>query len=57
MFYLKATLTKISGGYACRIRGVMPEKKGKALIEVDVQPTTQKRIIIRIPKFTKIYLD
>lgn len=54
---MKATLTEISGGYACRMIGVMPEKKGKALMEVDIQPTTQKRIIIRIPKITKIYLD
>jgi len=52
---MKATLTKISGGYACRVRGVMPEKKGKALLEVDIKPTTQKRIIIRIPKSTQIW--
>jgi len=55
---MKATLTKIGKDvYGCRIRGVMPEKKGKAFMEVDIQPTTQKRIIVRIPKTTKIYLD
>jgi len=54
---MKVTLTKISGGYACRARGVMPEKKGKALLEVDIKPTTQQRIIVRIPKSTRIYLD
>jgi hypothetical protein len=53
---MEATLTKISDGYACRVKGVMPVKEGKALIEVDIKPTTQDRIIIRIPKSTKIYL-
>ena len=52
---MNATLTKIGNQFGCRVKGTMPEKSGKALIEVEIKPTTQRRVIIKIPKTTKIY--
>jgi hypothetical protein len=56
---MKVTLTKIGNKYGCRIRGLSGMKIGKedkALIEININQSTQDRIYFGIPKHTNIYL-